>query len=68
MAPTKQLYLDGKLVGEYEGTDDPFKDVELATKLLRQKGLYRETTVEQAAFRQAVSFGTTSSYLYQRET
>lgn len=67
MGNTKKLYLDGKLVGEYEGADDPETDRDLAVAMLREKGLYRETTVEQAIFRQAVSFSTTSSYLYQRD-
>jgi hypothetical protein len=67
MTDTKKLYLDGKYVGEYEATGDFQRDRELAIALLREKGLYRETTPEQAIFRQAVSFATTASYLYKRD-
>ena len=67
MVDTKELYLDGKLVGEYAATGDDHKDKELAIALLREKGLYQQTTLEQAMFRQAVSFATTASYLYTRD-
>jgi hypothetical protein len=67
MTINKQLYLDGELVGEYPAPDDPIKERELAVALLREKGLYQKPTLEQAIFRQAVSFSTTSSYLYSRE-
>lgn len=67
MANIKRLYQNGRLVGEYSSTGDDLKDIELCRELLRQKGLYRPTTVAQALFRQAVSFATTTSYLYKRD-
>jgi len=67
MTETKKLYLDGKFVGEYVATDNLEKEHEAAIALLREKGLYQETTREQAIFRQALSFATTASYLYQRD-
>ena len=48
-------------------TDNLEKEHEAAIALLREKGLYQETTREQAIFRQALSFATTASYLYQRD-
>jgi len=63
MAEMKKLYLNGKYVCEYESTGDDNKDV----SLLKEKGLYQETTPEQAIFSQALSFATTASYLYDRD-
>ncbi len=67
MTETKKLYLDGEYVGEYVATGDLEKEREAAIALLREKGLYQVTTPEQAIFRQALSFATTASYLYQRD-
>jgi hypothetical protein len=67
MVDTKKVYLNGNLVGEYRPTGQNEKDQELAVTVLRQKGLWTETTLEQAMFRQAVSFATTASYLYKRD-
>jgi len=67
MAKMKELYFDGKLVGEYLATDDRQQELESAKNLLREKGLYNPPTLEQAIFRQAVSFATTASYLYKRD-
>jgi hypothetical protein len=67
MTETKKLYLDGEYVGEYVPSGDLEKEREAAIALLREKGLYQVTTPEQAIFRQALSFATTASYLYQRD-
>jgi hypothetical protein len=67
MADAKRVYLNGKLAGEYTPTGDDEKDRDLAVAVLREKGLWKETTREQAMFRQAVSFATTASYLYKRD-
>lgn len=67
MATMRKLYLDGKYVGDYKSTGDNIKDAEGCINLLKAKGLYQETTPEQAIFRQAVSFATTASYLYERD-
>ena len=63
MVDMKKVYLNGKLVGEHPASGDLEKDQELAIALLREKGLYHEPTLEQAMFRQALSFATTASYL-----
>ena len=67
MAESKKIYLNGDFVGEYTPTGDNDTDIELCVRLLREKGLYPETTLQQGMFRQAVSFATTASYLYNRD-
>jgi hypothetical protein len=67
MASTKQLYADGKFVCDYESTGDDAQDALICTAILKDKGLHRETSIEQAIFRQAAAFATTSAYLYTRD-
>ena len=67
MAHSRKIYLNGKLVGEAPITGDETRDQDLAIQLLKDKGLYQETTLVQGMFRQAVSFATTASYLYKRD-
>ncbi len=67
MTDTRQIYLNGKLVGEMPITGDDVRDQEAALQLLKDSGLYQETTLIQAMFRQSVSFATTASYLYKRD-
>ena len=64
---TKALYLDGKKIADYESTGDDTRDMELARDLLREKGLYQEITTIQAMYRQARSFATVTSYIYERD-
>jgi hypothetical protein len=63
----KTIYLNGVVVGEVTATGDYKKDLESARTLLKAKGLHREVSRVQAMFRQAVSFATTSAYLYSRD-
>ena len=63
----KQLFANGKFVCDYEDPGDRQKELELCSRLLREHGIHAKTTEEQALFRQAVSFATTSAYLYQRD-
>lgn len=66
--PKKQaLYLNGIAVGEVVVTGDREKDIEAARQLLKDKGIYKETTLIQAMFRQAVSFSTAAAYLYDHD-
>jgi hypothetical protein len=68
MSEMKKLYADGQFVCEYESTGDYAKDIEICQDMLRKRGLlHNKPTVEQAIFRQAVSFATASSYLYNRD-
>jgi hypothetical protein len=67
MSDPRKLYVDGQFIGEVPVTGDNQKDAQAAIALMRAKGVYRETSPEQAIFRQAVSFATTASYLYKRD-
>lgn len=64
---TNTLYLNGIVVGEVVVTGDHEKDMEAARQFLKDKGLYKEVTLVQAMFRQAVSFAITAAYLYKRD-
>jgi len=61
------LYFNGIVVGEVTVTGDSVRDAEAVRQVLKDKGLYKPTTRENAMFRQAVSFATTSAYLYSRD-
>ena len=63
----KTLYVNGIAVGEVPATGDPYKDAEVAQQFLKDKGLYKETTLIQAMFRQALSFCSTAAYLYEKD-
>lgn len=63
----KTVYLNGIAVGQVPAMGDLEKDREVAQQLLKDKGLYKETTLIQAMFRQAVSFCTTSAHLYEKD-
>lgn len=67
MNSIKDVYLNGKLIGAVPMSGDDKLDQERVVQLLKDKGLYRETTAIQAIYQQAISFATTSSYLYQRD-
>jgi hypothetical protein len=64
---TKKLFANGNFVCEYESTGDDHQDIVICRQLLREHGIDAKTTKEQAIFRQAVSFATTASYLYDRD-
>lgn len=63
----KTVYLNGIAVGQVPAMGDLEKDREVAQQFLKDKGLYKETTLIQAMFRQAVSFCTTSAHLYEKD-
>jgi hypothetical protein len=44
MKEPRKIYVDGQLIGEVPTTDDNQKDMEAAIALMREKGVYRETT------------------------
>lgn len=64
---TKTLFVDGVAVGEVEATGDREKDIEIARKFLKDRGLHKKVTLVQAMFRQAVSFASTANYVYERD-
>jgi len=67
MSGTKTLYLNGIAVGTVPATGDHIRDMEVARAFFAERGIIHEPTLVQAMFRQAVSFATTSSYLYDRD-
>jgi len=58
---------DGRIIGHIPNTGDGKTDAAAALQLLKDAGLYIPTSTFQAMFRQALSFCTTSSYLYKRD-
>lgn len=50
-----------------ENTQDHKEDAELARQLLKEKGLYKEVSLERAMFNQATAFAATSSMLYHQK-
>ncbi len=67
MVEPRKLFVDGKFIGEVPNTGDTQKDVEAMSALMRAKGIHRTVTPDQAIFRQAVSFATTASYLFNKD-
>jgi hypothetical protein len=63
----KEVWLNEKLVGEAPATGVVDRDAEAIIQFLKDKGLYKETSPVQRMFRQAMSFATTSAYLYKRD-
>lgn len=63
----KTVYLNGVAVGQVPAMGSVEKDLEVAQQFLKDKGLYKETKLVEAMFRQAVSFCNTSAYIYERD-
>lgn len=63
---TKELKLNGIVVGEYLGSDDTDEDIEAARWSLRDKGLYKPPTLVQAMRGQAEGFTATAHLAYER--
>lgn len=58
---------EGRIIGYIPNTGDGKTDAATALKVLKDAGLYTPTSTFQAMFRQALSFCTTSSYLYKKD-
>jgi hypothetical protein len=63
----KTIVLNGVAVGELQSTGDLEADASAIREFLKDKGLYKETTLVQAMFRQAVSFATTAAHLHKTD-
>jgi hypothetical protein len=50
----KKIYADGKFICEYESTGDDLQDAEVCRSLLKERGLLKKPTLEQATFRQVL--------------
>ncbi len=62
---TKELLLNGVVVGNVEHTGDFEKDAAACMQFLKDKGLYQKADPVKTIFRQALSFATTASHLYK---
>ena len=60
----KSLKLNGVIVGEYLGSDDPDEDIEAARDILRAKGLYNPPSLVSAMLGQANSFAYMANACY----
>lgn len=63
----KTLELNGVIVGEYLGSDDPDQDIEAARDMLRAKGLYNPPSLLSAMVGQANSFAYTANRIYEQD-
>ncbi len=63
---TKDILLNGEVVGSYESPGDYQKDFELVQAFLRQKGLLKEVTVNDSMYGQANSFARVANELYEK--
>jgi hypothetical protein len=66
MKEPQKIFFDGKLIGEVPATDNLEKFLAAASALLQSKG-HNPLTPDQAIFRQAASFATTASYLFNND-
>lgn len=62
---TKNLIVNGAKVGEFEASDDYQVEKKRMEALLKSKGLWQETSKEQAMFNHAYAFAHTASKLYK---
>ena len=64
---TKDILLNGIVVGNYESTGNDEKDIEIMQGILKDKGLWKEVEIEEMMFNQAQSFANTANTLYQND-
>lgn len=63
----KDILLNGVIVGAVEATGDNEKDAETAQQFLKDKGLYKEITTNDAMYGQANSFAEVANYIYKTD-
>ena len=67
MTEMKQIYFNGKLVGELPTAESDELEIEATSKFLEDKGLLRVPNATLVAFTQARSFAATSASLFERD-
>lgn len=67
MSKRKSILLDGIVVGEFEPTGDYWQDAQAVQDYLKQKGLFKEISTEEAMHGQANSFASVADELYKRD-
>lgn len=65
--PERTVILNGIVVGAVANSGDQETDIKAVQTLLRDKGLESRSTLPQTMFQQALSFATTSAYLYEKD-
>jgi hypothetical protein len=63
----KDIILNGIIVGSYDATDDNEKDMEAVREFLKEKGLHKEVTTNDAMYGQANAFAEVANGLYKRD-
>jgi hypothetical protein len=63
----KTLYLNGKVVCEYEAPADQNAEIELCRDLLKQRSLWIPISKERMIFNQAVAFAKAGSLIWERD-
>ncbi|EIW90557.1 hypothetical protein AGRI_01770 [Alishewanella agri BL06] len=63
----KDILLNGVVVGSYEATGNTLEDLKAAEKILKDKGLHAEATVNDAIYYQANSFAIIAKEIYEKD-
>jgi hypothetical protein len=63
----KDILLNGIVVGSHDATGDNLEDAKAVKTILKEKGLYKEVTTNDAMYNQACAFTTVANDLYQRD-
>ena len=63
----KKNLLNGIVVGEHDATGDNLEDAKAVKAILKEKGLYQETTTNDAMFNQENAFATVAKDLYKKD-
>jgi hypothetical protein len=61
----KTLFLNGKLVCEYDAPEDQQAEIELCREMLKQRGLWETISSERVLFNQAVAFANVSAMIWK---
>ncbi|MBN8567640.1 MAG: hypothetical protein J0M25_13025 [Flavobacteriales bacterium] len=65
MALTKSVFYNGVEVGKHISTGDVEKDIEIASRMIKDKGVASEITLVDAILRQARSFGFATQLIFE---
>lgn len=63
---TKDILVNGVVVGSYSTTGNTLEDARKVSDLLKKKGLHRDVTINDAMYQQANSFASVANDLYEK--